>query len=62
LDIASSILRGIFRFGTRVILGAVLIAAVVAIAITAVRTFRRAGTNVEPWKPALTLVMTGIFG
>jgi hypothetical protein len=27
----------------------------------AVRSFRRAGTNVEPWKPALMLVTTGIF-
>jgi hypothetical protein len=32
-----------------------------ALAIVAVRNFSRAGTNVEPWKPALTLVTGGIF-
>jgi protein-S-isoprenylcysteine O-methyltransferase Ste14 len=44
-----------------VIIGAILIAAGIGIATVAVRSFRRAGTNVEPWKPALTLVTRGIF-
>src|SRR4051794_21104588 len=57
----SFILRGILGFAIRLIIGAVLIAAGLTIAILAVRRFRRAGTNVEPWKPALTLVTTGIF-
>jgi protein-S-isoprenylcysteine O-methyltransferase Ste14 len=57
----SFILRGIFGFWTRLVLGGILIAAGLAIAIVAVRTFRRARTNVEPWKPALTLVTTGMF-
>jgi protein-S-isoprenylcysteine O-methyltransferase Ste14 len=57
----SFILRGIFGFWTRVVLGGSLIAAGLAIAIAAVRSFRKAGTNVEPWKPALSLVTTGIF-
>ena len=57
----SFILRGIFGFWTRLIIGAVLIAAGLAMAIAAVRSFRQAGTNAEPWKPALTLVTTGIF-
>jgi protein-S-isoprenylcysteine O-methyltransferase Ste14 len=57
----SFILRGIFWFWTRVVLGGILIAAGIGIAIVAVRSFRQAGTNVEPWKPASTLVTTGIF-
>jgi protein-S-isoprenylcysteine O-methyltransferase Ste14 len=55
------ILRGIFGFWTRLVLGGILIAAGIAIGIAAVRSFRQAGTNVEPWKPALMLVTTGIF-
>jgi protein-S-isoprenylcysteine O-methyltransferase Ste14 len=51
-----------FWFGTRLTLGAVLIAAGLALAIVAVRSFRRAGTNVEPWKPTLSLVTSGFFG
>jgi protein-S-isoprenylcysteine O-methyltransferase Ste14 len=56
------ILRGLFGFWTRLVLGGILIAAGLAIAIIAVRSFHRAGTNVEPWKPALRLVTGGIFG
>ena len=58
----SVILRRLLGFAPRATIGAVLIAAGLTIAITAVRTFRRAGTNVEPWKPALALVTNGIFG
>ena len=57
----SFILRGFLAFWPRLTIGAVLIAAGLTIGITAVRTFHRAGTNVEPWKPALTIVTTGIF-
>lgn len=56
------ILRGLFGFWTRLVLGGIFIASGLVIAIIAVRTFRRAGTNVEPWKPALRLVTGGIFG
>jgi protein-S-isoprenylcysteine O-methyltransferase Ste14 len=55
------ILRGLFGFWTRLVLGGILIAAGIGIAIAAVRSFRRAGTNVEPWKPTVTLVTSGIF-
>jgi protein-S-isoprenylcysteine O-methyltransferase Ste14 len=58
----SFLLRGIFGFWTRLTISAVLVPAGLGIVIVAVRTFRRARTNVEPWKPALTLVTTGIFG
>jgi protein-S-isoprenylcysteine O-methyltransferase Ste14 len=57
----SFILRGLFGFWTRVVLGGILIAAGIGIATVAVRSFRRAGTNVEPWKPTVTLVTEGIF-
>ena len=57
----SFILRGVFGFWTRLIVGAILIATGAVVAIVAVRSFMQAGTNVEPWKPALTLVTSGIF-
>jgi protein-S-isoprenylcysteine O-methyltransferase Ste14 len=60
--LSSFILRGIIWFSTRLIIGAILIAAGTALAIFAVRDFRRAGTNVEPWKPSVTLVTEGIYG
>jgi protein-S-isoprenylcysteine O-methyltransferase Ste14 len=58
----SFILRGILWFSTRLIIGAILIGAGAALAIFAIRDFGRAGTNVEPWKPTVTLVTDGIYG
>jgi len=46
----------------RIVIGVVLIAASAAVTIPAMRGFRSAGTNVEPWKPSLALVTDGIFG
>jgi protein-S-isoprenylcysteine O-methyltransferase Ste14 len=57
----SFILRGILGFWTRLIVGAILMGTGAALAIVAFRSFSRAGTNVEPWKPALILVTGGIF-
>jgi protein-S-isoprenylcysteine O-methyltransferase Ste14 len=57
----SVILRGVFGFSTRLIIGASLIAAGAAMAIFARHSFVQAGTNVHPWKPSLTLVTGGIF-
>lgn len=57
----SLILRGIFGFWARLIVGAILMGTGAALAIVAFRSFSRAGTNVEPWKPALTLVTRGNF-
>jgi len=57
----SFLLRGILGFWTRSTVGAILIAAGIAIATVAVRSFAQAGTNVEPWKPSLRLVTGGIF-
>ena len=57
----SFILRAVFLLWTRLIIGAILIAAGAALAIIAGRSFVQAGTNVEPWKPSVTLVTGGIF-
>jgi protein-S-isoprenylcysteine O-methyltransferase Ste14 len=57
----SVVLRGVLWFWTRMIVGAILIAAGAAIAVIARQSFVRAGTSVEPWKPSLTLVTSGIF-
>jgi protein-S-isoprenylcysteine O-methyltransferase Ste14 len=58
----SFILQGVFGFWTRSIIGAILIAAGATMAIVAHRSFVEAGTNVNPWKPSLSLVTVGIFG
>jgi len=46
----------------RICAGAALVVAGIALAVAAVRRFRRAGTNVEPWKPALVLATDGPYG
>lgn len=46
----------------RIVIGVVLMAAGGALAVPAIRAFRSAGTHVEPWKPALALATTGIYG
>ncbi|MDQ7829777.1 MAG: methyltransferase [Armatimonadota bacterium] len=45
----------------RLLLGALLVAASAALAGAALREFRRAGTPVEVWRPATTLVTTGPY-
>lgn len=57
----SFILRGVFGFATRLIIGAILIGFGAAMAILARSKFLQAGTNVEPWKPSLKLVTGGVF-
>jgi protein-S-isoprenylcysteine O-methyltransferase Ste14 len=47
--------------GEHRLIGAVLIVASFCLAIPAILAFRRAGTHVEPWKPANALVTDGIF-
>jgi protein-S-isoprenylcysteine O-methyltransferase Ste14 len=57
----SFILRGIFGFGMRLLIAVIFIAPGMAVAVVAWRSFKQAGTNVEPWKPSLRLVTEGIF-
>jgi protein-S-isoprenylcysteine O-methyltransferase Ste14 len=46
----------------RVICGVILIVAGAGLVIAANVSFRKAGTNPEPWKPATVLVDRGVFG
>jgi protein-S-isoprenylcysteine O-methyltransferase Ste14 len=55
------VLTVLLSFWTRIIIGVPLIAAGLAIAVMARRSFVQAGTNVQPWKPSLTLVTGGVF-
>jgi protein-S-isoprenylcysteine O-methyltransferase Ste14 len=57
----SFILRGVLFFWTRLVIGAILIAAGATMGIVAERTFLQAGTNIDPRKPARLLVTGGIF-
>ena len=45
----------------RVVIGIAVIVAGVALAVSAVRTFRAIGTNAAPWQPTLALATTGVF-
>jgi protein-S-isoprenylcysteine O-methyltransferase Ste14 len=45
----------------RIVIGVVLIAAGGVLGVSAILSFRAAHTHVEPWKPALALVTSGIF-
>jgi protein-S-isoprenylcysteine O-methyltransferase Ste14 len=42
-------------------IGGVLIAVALNIGLGAIRLFGKAGTHVEPWKPAKALVTSGIY-
>lgn len=55
------LLSVLLSWGTRILLGLELMAAGVALAILAERQFRRAGTEVKPWKPSTAVVTTGVF-
>src|SRR5712691_4264472 len=45
----------------RIVIGGLLSAAGVALAIVAERSFRRAGTDPKPWKPTSALVTDGVY-
>lgn len=56
------VLTIVFSFQTRLAIGIVLIGAGIALMVAGAHWFHKAGTNVEPWKPALRLVTTGVYG
>ena len=56
------VLTVLLSFWERVVIAVILIGAGAALAIPALRGFRSAGTNVEPWKASTVLVTGGIFG
>jgi protein-S-isoprenylcysteine O-methyltransferase Ste14 len=47
--------------GIRYASGGLLIVAALAIALSAIRLFGKAGTHVEPWKPSTALVTGGVY-
>ena len=55
------VLRVLMSFELRVVFGLLLAAGGVALAVAAVRTFHRAGTNVNPSQPALALATDGVY-
>ena len=55
------LLSVLLSWDARVILGLELMAAGLALVILALRSFKSAGTHVEPWKPSTTVVATGVF-
>ena len=56
-----SVLQDALGLYGRLALGGLLMAAGLAIAIIAERTFHRIGTDPLPWKPATQLAATGIY-
>jgi len=56
------VLSVLLSFVVRVVVGTALMAGGFALIIPANLAFRWAGTNVEPWKPSVTLVVDGVFG
>lgn len=55
------LLAVMLSWGTRIILGVELMVAGFALMFVARRTFVATGTNVEPWKPSMTVVTTGVY-
>jgi len=55
------VLAVLLSFAERAVIGVVLMVASAGLALPAIRAFRAAGTDVEPWKPASVLVTQGIF-
>lgn len=55
------LLSVMLSWDARIILGLELMAVGLALIFVARRTFLAAGTNVEPWKPSTTIVVTGVF-
>jgi protein-S-isoprenylcysteine O-methyltransferase Ste14 len=57
----------LFRLSTgipasiRYALAALLLAAALALGISAMNLFRRAGTNAQPWRPTTTIVADGVY-
>lgn len=55
------VLTVMLSWGTRIILGVELLAAGGALIYAAVKVFRAAGTNPEPWKPSTAVASTGVY-
>lgn len=55
------VLTVLLSFTARIMIGVLLGAGSLALTIPALRAFRRAGTDPEPWKPSTALVIDGVF-
>jgi protein-S-isoprenylcysteine O-methyltransferase Ste14 len=55
------VLGNYFSWTVRLLVGGALIAAGTLLALAAERSFRRVGTNVPPWQPALALATDGVY-
>ena len=55
------VLTTLLSFWTRAVIGAALALAGIALAVSARQRFIAAGTNVEPWKPAVRLATSGPY-
>ena len=55
------VLSVLLTLSDRIVIGALLIAAGLGLAVSALGLFRSAGTHAEPWKPSTALVIEGIF-
>lgn len=55
-------LQSALGFGARVVLGFALAAAGLSLVVAGALFFSAEKTNIPPWKPALSLVTTGIYG
>ena len=55
------VLSVLLTLSDRIVIGALLIAVGLGLAVSALGLFRSAGTHAEPWKPSTALVTEGIF-
>jgi protein-S-isoprenylcysteine O-methyltransferase Ste14 len=55
------VLTILLSFEERLVIGVILVAAGLGLALPAIAVFRSAGTHIEPWKPSTALVTQGIF-
>lgn len=55
------VIRLLLSFGERIFAGGLLLATGIALIVVAGHVFAARGTNIPPWKPALTLVTEGIY-
>jgi protein-S-isoprenylcysteine O-methyltransferase Ste14 len=56
-----SVLSLLLSLPERIVIGAVVIGAGIALAVPALLAFRKAQTHVEPWKPSLVLVTESVY-
>jgi len=55
------VLTVLLSWSERIVTAIILGAGALALTIPAIRAFRQAGTDVEPWKPSTALVTDGVF-